>query len=91
MMGKLYKLSNLFFVKSYIEMELEIADILDMDDSIETRGVITVIATEKCKLENWGESYEIPNINGLKRPLTIYEMEDIMNEDRDGFRKRRFV
>jgi hypothetical protein len=77
----LHKVASLRQVKDFHEMEYDIAEILESHDSIEIRTLIECVATVKMIDEGWGKEYKIPNINGLKRPLTRYEVEEIMRED----------
>jgi hypothetical protein len=77
--------------KTFDDMEFTIANFLDnREDNKAIRGVIELYATIKCKEEGWKEKYRIPNVNGMKRPLMKWEIEEIMLEDR-GYKQRSIL
>jgi hypothetical protein len=72
--------------ESLADLEFVIAEILiDKEDSNLTRNVVEFYASHKLNRE-----YKIPNVNGMKRPLTKWEIEEIALEDRGHGRKRIF-
>ncbi|PTU25905.1 hypothetical protein DA469_21300 [Bacillus subtilis] len=66
--------------KSIIDMDFMIAELLIKDNSEKTKKKIQFIARIRARLKGWEKNYKIPNINGLGRPLTKYEMLEIVNE-----------
>lgn len=77
----LLKVAKLRQAKSFADLEFDIAEMLESHDTEEIRALIQAVATGKMMEEGWGTEYQIPNVNGLKRPLTRYETEEIMRED----------
>jgi hypothetical protein len=77
--------------KDFHEMEFIIAELLYNNEDSSFRNLIELLAREKVKKEGWLDCpYSIPNVNGLNRPLTRYEIEEIMLEDkRDEVKRRR--
>jgi hypothetical protein len=78
----LNKLNNISKAESLDEMEFMIAELLDADKCQDVRALVAKVAKSKALYEGWDDNYSIPNVNGLGRPLTKYEIEGIMLEDR---------
>jgi hypothetical protein len=76
------KVARIKLSKDLADLDFNVAELLESHDSEEVRIVAENIATEKILEEGWGtERYKIPNVNGLGRPLTRFELEEIMRED----------
>lgn len=80
MTTKTLDILKLLRAKSIIDMDFMIAELMIKDCSEKTKKKIQFIARIRARFKGWEKNYKIPNINGLGRPLTKYEMLEIVNE-----------
>lgn len=82
-------LEEILYARSEGEMNLYIGEILVREDTPRIRKAIMLNAEKKIRKEGWGSNYTIPDVNGLGRPLTFDELEEIMDEDAQFHQRRK--